>query len=478
MTTTAATVGLARELAGFVGAEFVTEAAARVAEFAIDEVVPRTVISPASPQQIAAVMKYAGANDLVVVPAGGFTHQHTGSIPDTIDILLRTERLKDVEHYDADDMMIGVGAGTTLAEVEQIVGPHRQMLPLDAPQPERCTVGGALAAAAHGPLKHAYGGLRDYCTGVRFVTADGKMAKAGAKVVKNVAGYDLMKLLIGSYGTIGIITGASFKLFPRPRQMRTFVAEFASMAEALVFRNRVMCSPLAPLCLEMVSPHAQVMMQESPKSGETRVGHPAPKPGEVRVGHSTGETRAGQSRIKDSQTWRVLVRAGGSDAVLARYRAELGSAVAREVDGEEDRELWRRVTEFPRVLFERSQNAMLVRVDVALQDVGPVLEATERAAIDNNFVCAAVGRIGVGALLVGLAPIAAEPPSAMQYVNAASFLRGVAPRDGSAIVLRCPVEAKRHFSVWGSTPNDLETMKSIKHVFDSKNILNRGRFLF
>ena len=443
MSTTAATHGLARELAGLVGAEFVTDDPVRTAEFAIDEAVPRAVISPASPEQIAVVMEYAGANDLAVMPAGGFTHQHAGAAAEKIDIVLRTERLKAVEHYDADDMMIGVGAGTTLAEVEQIVGPHRQMLPLDVPQPERCTVGGALAAAAHGPLKHSYGGLRDYCTGVRFVTADGKIAKAGARVVKNVAGYDLMKLLIGSYGTIAIITGASFKLFPRPRQTKTFVAEFAGREEAIRFRNRVMDSPLAPLCLEIVSPHAQAMIGKD--------SHPV---------------------------WQVLVRAGGSDAVLKRYRAELGTGVTREVDGDEDCQLWRQVAEFPRVLFERSHNAMLLRVDVTLLDVGPVLEAAEHAATDNNFLCATVGRVGVGALLVGFAPLAVDPPSAMQYVNAVSFLRGAVPRDGSAVVLRCPVEAKRHFSVWGSTPNDIETMKAIKHAFDSKNILNRGRFLF
>jgi FAD/FMN-containing dehydrogenase len=119
-----------------------------------------------------------------------------------------------------------------------------------------------------------------------------------------------------------------------------------------------------------------------------------------------------------------------------------------------------------------------VRVDVALQDVARVIEAAERASVENNFVCAAVGRIGLGSLLVGFMPVAVDPPPAMQYVNAVSHLRGAVPRGGSAIVLRCPVEAKRHFSVWGSTPNDLDAMKALKHALDDKNILNRGRFLF
>ncbi len=456
MSTATTSPGLARELACFVGAEFVTEDPARLAEFAIDEVTPRAVLSPGSAEQIAVVLEYAHANGLVVAPAGGFTHQHIGGIPEKIDIVLRTERLKDVEHYDPGDMMIGVGAGTTLAEVEGRIEPHRQIFPLAAPQPGKCTVGGALAVAAHGPLKHGYGGVRDFCTGIRFVTADGKLAKAGAKVVKNVAGYDLMKLLIGSYGTLAIVTGASFKLFPRPRQTRTFVAEFARLEEALAHRERVLQSPLAPLCLEIVSPHAQMLIQENPQRGAAQA----------------GATRAGQA----DGAWRILLRAGGSDRVLARYRAELGAAVSYEAH--DDVELWRTITEFPHLLVERSQNAMLLRVDVALQDVGPALEAAERAALDNNFLCAAVGRIGVGSLLVGFTPVAVDPPAAMQYVNAVSFLRGALRRDGAAMVLRCPVEAKRHFSIWGGTPNDLEVMKALKLAFDGKNILNRGRFLF
>ncbi|MGB9104769.1 MAG: FAD-binding oxidoreductase [Terriglobales bacterium] len=468
MSATASAAGLARELAAIAGEQHATEDPARTAAFAIDEVVPRAVVEPGSAEEVAAAMKYAHAHELVVVPAGGFTHQFTGAIPEKIDIVLRTSRLKAVEHYDPGDLMIGVGAGTTLAEVERQIGPHQQMVPLDAPQPEKCTVGGALASAAQGPLKQFYGGLRDYCTGVRFVTADGKVAKAGAKVVKNVAGYDLMKLLIGSFGTVAVITGASLKLFSRPRQTRTFIAKFAAAAEAVSFRDRVLGSPLAPLCLELVSPDAQAILQESP--------HPVSPPRYASGQAPAGETRVGQP--SSGEAWRVLLRAGGSDTVLARYRAELGSALTEEAGGEDDREMWRHIAEFPHLLFERSQNAMLVRVDVALQDVGAVLVAAQRAAMDNNFVGAVMGRMGAGSLLVGFAPIAVDPPAAVQYVNALSFLRGAVPRDGSAIVLRCPVEAKRHFSVWGSTPNDLATMQAIKHAFDGKNILNRGRFLF
>ena len=132
------------------------------------------------------------------------------------------------------------------------------------------------------------------------MTGDGRRAKGGGRVVKNVAGYDLMKLLIGSYGTLAVITSASFKLFPAPRQTRTFLAEFGTPKEALEFRDRVLRSPLSPMCLEMVSPGARKLMRPE----------------------------------MTSDAWVICVRAAGSDAVLARYRKELGSAITRELEGD------------------------------------------------------------------------------------------------------------------------------------------------
>jgi glycolate oxidase FAD binding subunit len=407
----------------------------------IDGVPPQVAVAPASPQETSEVLTLAHERGLVVVPAGGCTQQATGAIPPRVDIILRTARMKAVEHYDAGDLTIGIGAGTTVAEVENIVGEHNQVFPLDACDAERGTIGGALATNALAPLKYAYGGLRDYCTGIRFVTVDGKIAKAGARVVKNVAGYDLMKLLIGSYGTLAVITSASFKVFPRARQTATFAAEFASAAEAIAFRDRLLQSPLTFLAMELASPHAQAL---------------------------TGRNA--------SDNWTILLRAAGSDAVLARYRRELGSAASRETGGREENALWQDVRQWPREITARHPNAMLLRVDAALQDIGPAIRSAERAAADHSFVCAVAGRAGAGALLIGFVPVA--QPVATLYAGAVSAFRSQLARDASAIVLRCPPEVKREISVWGASPNDLDAMRALKRAFDEKDILNRGRFLF
>lgn len=444
MTTATRAETLGRDLEEIAGAANVIEDPAALARFAIDAVAPRAAVSPADAQEVAAVLRYANERKLCVVAAGGLTHQHTGQVPESIDILLRTERLKDVEHYDAGDLTIGIGAGATIQDVRNLIEPHRQILPLHVTHPARATVGGALAVNAQGPMKHGFGGLRDYCIGIRFVTADGKIAKAGGRVVKNVAGYDLMKLLIGSYGTLAMITGASFKLFPAPRKTRTYVSEFANLQDALAFRTRILRSPLSPVALELVSPHAQVVM--------------------------TGDAGA-------LDIWRVLLRASASDAVLARYRAEIGGDVAREAEGAEEEQLWHGIYDFEERVFASAQNTMLVRLDLPATEVSGALTAAVQAASDNNFVCAIIGRVGIGALLVAFCPIAVDPPGAVQYANTISFFRSALGRHASAVVLRCPAEAKRHFSVWGTSPTDIEAMKAIKMAMDPNDVLNRGRFV-
>jgi len=242
-----------------------------------------------------------------------------------------------------------------------------------------------------------------------------------------------------------VIVGASFKLFPRPRQTRTFLCGYSSLADALKLRDGILQSPLSPMCVELLSPHARVLL--SAEKEELQF------------------------------VWWVLVRAAGSDTLMARYRSELGGAVTDEIIGEAESLAWRRIADFPEAAFRRSHNAMVLRVDVPAQSVDAMVGAAERAAVDNNFVCAVVGRIGLGTLLVSFIPVAVDPPAVIQYVNTVSSVRASLSRDGSAVVLRCPVEVKRHISVWGTSPTDLECMRVIKRAMDPNDILNRGRFV-
>ena len=319
----------------------------------------------------------------------------------------------------------------------------------DPALPESCTVGGLLATGINGPHRHGYGGLRDYCIGVRFVTGDGRKAKGGGRVVKNVAGYDMMKLLIGSYGTLAVITSASFKLFPAPRQTRTFIAEFANSAEALKFRDIVMRSPLSPMCLEIVSPRAL---------------------GQV------------QSSMASNGAWLIAVRANGSDAVLARYRSELGSAVTLELEGDKEAEMWRAIANFP-IGTEEEQDLKrfpqirwlipVVSIHVPLAEVGDAIERLNHLMIPDVISMAMVGRVGTGHLLVLLRMENPELPFGWHNAVVDKLRDLLSPH--ASLLMR---SGSHPLGFWPMTPTDLKSMRAVKMALDAKDILNRGRFLF
>jgi len=210
------------DLAGLVGRPHVGDAETDLEDFHINGVLPVIVVTPGSAEEVAAVLSLANEHDLVVAPAGGLTKQQIGGVPERIDILLSTTRLNKIEEYDPGDLTISVSAGMPFAEMQRTLGEHHQWIPCDSAHLEHATIGGLLATGAAGPLKSTFGHMRDFCIGIQFATADGKVAKGGGRVVKNVAGYDLMKLLTGSYGSLAVITRVNFKVFPRPRQTRTF----------------------------------------------------------------------------------------------------------------------------------------------------------------------------------------------------------------------------------------------------------------
>jgi glycolate oxidase FAD binding subunit len=456
VTTLATTGSIERELAAIVGDAHVEPPSAMIE---INGIVPAVVVAPVSAEEVAAILQLANERGLVVAPAGGCTQQDIGGVPERVDILLRTARMNTIEHYDPGDLTVGVHAGMTFAQAQQRLAEHQQWLPFDAPNLERATIGGLLATGAAGPLKSTFGGMRDFCIGIQFATADGKVAKGGGRVVKNVAGYDLMKLLIGSYGSLAVITKANFKVFPKPRQTRTFVCEFGSLEEVLKFRGQLFRSPLTPICLEIISPRAPEYLCDPPPVRDAD--HYAPT----------------SPVIAPSTAWQIVLRAAGSDLVLARYARDLGAAVSRSLEGPAEDQLWSWISHFEYAVLGRHRNAMVIYTHLALQNVSPALQALERTAPDYNFVSAVVGRAATGNLVMAFIPLSVDPPSAMQYANCVSAFRGLLPPGSSAEVAHCPKEAKIHFDVWGTTPTDIAMMKAVKRAMDTNNILNRGRFI-
>jgi glycolate oxidase FAD binding subunit len=415
-----------RELREICGAGRVIEDPAELQSKRIGGVVPAAAVIPASPEEVAAILHLANEHRLSVVQAGGRTWQRAGKIPNPVDLLLETSSLREVEHYDPGDLTIGVGAGWTVAQLSEKASADGLLFAGNSALPQRATIGGFLATGLAGPLRQGYGGPRDYCIGIRFVTGDGRKGKGGGRVVKNVAGFDLMKLLIGSWGTLAVITGASFKLFPAPRQTRTFVAEFETAAEAIGFRDKVVSSPLSPMSLELISPGAI-----DPKASG----------------------------------WAVYIRAAGSDAVLGRYRSELGTAISREIEGQAESELWQRIADFA---CDSNPSTVILSLSLPLTEVLPVLNRIAAMCEAGGVSFRAIGRIGVGHLLVSLSP----DISSVDFAKALSTFCKHFSRDASMSVL-----SGGHIDLWRS-PTHSGSMQAVKQALDPSNILNPGRFPF
>ncbi|HUF54420.1 MAG TPA: FAD-binding oxidoreductase [Dehalococcoidia bacterium] len=219
---------LQTELEPIVGPENLRPAGAYV----VDGVMPRVAVAPRDAETVAAVVRYANERGLTIIPQGGRRHIALGNVPTRYDIAVDTTGLADVVEYEPEDLTITVQAGMTLGALRKATAKAAQAVPFDPSLPDEATVGGALAADAWGAARMSLGAARDFTIGLRVVTGDGLVTRAGGRVVKNVAGYDMCKLYIGSLGTLAVITEATFKTLPLPKAMERLAFGFAGAEEA------------------------------------------------------------------------------------------------------------------------------------------------------------------------------------------------------------------------------------------------------
>src|SRR5712671_3536582 len=264
---------LAPALEAILGPSRVLSEPAARATYAVDEIIPSAVAKPSSPEQAAEVVHFTALEKLALIPCGARTKLRIGMPPSRYDIALDMTALNQIVHCDPGDLTLSAGAGTPIAKLNATLFEHHQFIPLLVPWYSRSTIGGTIASGIDSPLRQFYGTARDFLIGAEFVTGSGALTKSGGRVVKNVTGYDLHKLLIGSLGTLAIITRLNFRTFPAPiAGSRGFVASFPTAEGALALRRAVAQSPLTPLTFDIVSPGlAQIFSEKTPTTPETAV---------------------------------------------------------------------------------------------------------------------------------------------------------------------------------------------------------------
>lgn len=378
------------------------------------------VQTPQTAGELAEALGRAAAAGHTIDLRGNGTKQLMAGPVALAETQISTARMMRVLQYEPHDLTISVESGLPWREFSRVLSENRQMVPLDPPFADRASVGGVIASNSSGPRRRLYGTARDFVIGMTFATLEGKLVETGGMVVKNVAGLDMAKLMIGSFGTLAALATVNFKVLPMPELECSFLLSFESAAPAIAARNKLLAGALQPATIDLWNPAA--------------------------------------ARAIGRDSWIFAVRAGGNSAAVQRYERELatiGDGVVLE--GGQQTALWRRIEEFTPLFLAQHTNGAVIRASCTLKEV---------EALMASFDGPALARAGSGVCYGYF-----ERSDA-----AAEWLGAAAKRGWRAVMEFAPDHRRQSLDLWpGVPPAELEIMRRVKVLFDPSNLLNRGR---
>jgi len=327
------------------------------------------------------------------------------------DISIATTGLTRLLSYEPKDLTVSVEAGMPYADLSRILAENNQMVPLDPPFADQATVGGVISTNSSGPRRRLYGTARDLVIGMTFATLEGKLVKSGGMVVKNVAGLDMGKLMIGSFGTLAAVAVVNFKVLPAPQVERLFLLSFDALEAALAARDKILKSVLQPSGIDLLNRLA--------------------------------------AKILGWSGYILAVQAGGNAAVVDRYEKELRAMGSLEIG---DAAAATQIQQFTPRYLAAHENGAIARISCTLAGLGDAVRAL------NTPVLA---RAGSGVCYA--------------YFDDPRAASEMAARTQDAIIDFAPEIQKSKLNLWPKPGPDFELMKRIKQMFDPENLLNRGR---
>jgi glycolate oxidase subunit GlcD len=392
---------------------------------------------PSSVEEISELLQFARRENLSVIPAGSGMWLNAGNPVRRSDLLISTSRLKKLIQYEPSDLVVTMESGMKLSELNSSL--NDQWLPLDPPDNGEATLGGIAATGMPGAQAYGYGAPRHHIIGMRVALADGRIVKAGGRVVKNVAGYDLCKLFTGSYGTLGMIVELTCKLRPRPAFETTVVAQSSDYALLLKAAQTVLGSELLPVAVEILSP-----------------------------GHSSLMNEIGS----DNQYSLMIRYAGAEETVLYQIKQTIELIEKLEVVivtiVSDDAELWSNLAGIPVQLTNR----LWWRASMPRTKIETLLEILTK---QNHGWSSFLWQASVGD---GRLRVAAQIEEVGRSIESLEKLRRTANSLGGSLVIEtAPLLLKEKFDSWGEGGADTQIMQSIKAQLDSENRFSPGRFV-
>ena len=423
-----------------------TDAAA--ASYAVDGVLPGLVALPEDEAQLSDALRLADEHDATVFPRGGGSHLPLGATPDRVDMVLSVERMRRQLAYEPGDMTTTVQAGMPLGELQDVLKAEGQFVALDPPATAATTIGGVIATNASGPRRLLYGTARDLVLGLSVVGADGTRSKAGGRVVKNVTGYDLTKLYIGSLGTLAVVHELTFKVHPLPPGEATIGVTCAGHNDILPILDTLLRLPLRLNSLELLN--AATLDALRTASG---IGLPdAPYLFLARL--------EGEPAVTTSQTQRIRETLGG----LALSQP----AITNDWQPEEHGRIWTTLT------TQALQDGFVtVKVGLRITDLAPFCADLEAQAAEPTWLLHA--HAGSGIVSVQIPADDSDEETLFARIQALDGCVGHC--NGHRVIERAPIGVKRRCEVWGPVGDNFAVMQALKTTYDPRWRLNPGRFI-
>ncbi|PZO40545.1 MAG: FAD-binding oxidoreductase [Pseudanabaena frigida] len=407
-----------------------------------DSLQPACVLYPKTIAELSRAIALAYEHRLRVLPCGNSTKLDWGGLVSRADVVISTSRLNRIIEHCVGDLTVTVEAGIKYEDLQAVLAKQGQFLAIDPPYASNATIGGMLSTSSAGSLRHRYNSVRDMCLGIEFVRSDGEVIKAGGRVVKNVAGYDLMKLLTGSYGTLGITTGITFRLYPLPEYTQIVIITGASEAIALA-QKKISTSVLTPTACDLLS-----------ASAISKLG----------FGNSIGLV------IQFSSLKASVIEQCDRVAMLAK---ELNLQVHAIDNGQEfwqklEKLIWqsdRRNLEHPTKSYY-----VVCKLGVLPSASTSILLQCEQIFGNQSYYL----QIHVGS---GLGILQVEDRESLDILGAqiSNFRSIVEAHNGFLTILESPQELKFNKNVWGYTGNANDLMSKIQQQFDARGLLSPQR---
>jgi len=450
------TDGLFIRLREMIGEAHVIQDPDQLKAYAIDGKKPKSVVTPATIDEVSKIVAYASQEHFAIVPRGNGSKMKMGGIPKKVDIVLSTRRLNRITDRDCENLTLSAESGLTLGEVQQGLAKVGKgyFLPLDPPFTDQATLGGIVATNSSGPKRLLYGSARDMMIGAKAVFPNGDIVVSGGKTVKNVSGYDMCKLLIGSYGTLGILCEMTFKLLPLPEKEATLGLSFAALEDADDFVRELRGGQLIPSSIEILNGLAVQKMKSSismPPNGNYLVA-------------------VGLEGVAESIDRQV--------SEMSEMGKKHGTLEAVTLDAEKHQAFWVALRDFSSRLTDEDSNVISMKSNFLISKCGDILGSYEKIAQGLGIHCAFISHAGNGILYSHVLPGKSIRSKVDSFVELIEKLTAEAAKNGGGLVVESsPPSIKKKVDVWGQSRSDYLVVRRLKEQIDPAGILNIGRFV-